>query len=174
MCSVRSRSGRSFTIEFSVLGVVSCYMVPRYIESLEYYTQHRHDSGITLNRLYTHKIYWRKLTTLWWASYQIRKIVVCACAGNAGNVFPATDFKETASKRSRYASQHVRDAHAEMHVGMANPQWRGERSRHSRRMRNPQFYISGKRSMASHTNCMWLCCALFCAGYIYFCVHLYC
>ena len=28
-----------------------------------------------------------------WASYQIRKIVGCACAGNAGNVFPATDFK---------------------------------------------------------------------------------
>ena len=28
-----------------------------------------------------------------WASYQIRKFVGCACARNAGNVFPATDFK---------------------------------------------------------------------------------
>ena len=28
-----------------------------------------------------------------WASYQIRKIAVCACAGNVRNVFPATDFK---------------------------------------------------------------------------------
>ena len=28
-----------------------------------------------------------------WASYQIRKSVGCACAGNAENVFPATDFK---------------------------------------------------------------------------------
>ena len=28
-----------------------------------------------------------------WASYQIRKIAGCACAGNVGNVFPATDFK---------------------------------------------------------------------------------
>ena len=27
------------------------------------------------------------------ASYQIRKIAVCACVGNAGNVFPTTDFK---------------------------------------------------------------------------------
>ena len=27
-----------------------------------------------------------------WASYQIRKIADCACAGNAGNVFPATYF----------------------------------------------------------------------------------
>ena len=28
-----------------------------------------------------------------WASYQIRKIANCACTGNAGNVFPDTDFK---------------------------------------------------------------------------------
>ena len=28
-----------------------------------------------------------------WASYQIRKIAGCACIGNAGNVFPATNFK---------------------------------------------------------------------------------
>ena len=26
--------------------------------------------------------------------------------------------------------------------------WRGKRSRHSRRMRNPQFYVSGKKTMA--------------------------
>ena len=31
-----------------------------------------------------------------------------------------------------------------MHVGIANPRWWGKRSRHSRRMRNPQFYVSGK------------------------------
>ena len=30
-----------------------------------------------------------------WASCQIRKIVVYACAGNAKNVFPATDFKKS-------------------------------------------------------------------------------
>ena len=29
-----------------------------------------------------------------WASCRIRKIMVCACAGNAGNIFPATEFKE--------------------------------------------------------------------------------
>ena len=28
-----------------------------------------------------------------WASYQIRKIAGCACAGNVGNGFPGTDFK---------------------------------------------------------------------------------
>ena len=36
-----------------------------------------------------------------------------------------------------------------MHVRIANPRWRGRRSRHSRRMRNPQFFVSGKRPMAS-------------------------
>ena len=39
----------------------------------------------------------------------------CACAGNAGNVFPAT-----AGKQSRHASRHVRDAHAVMHAWIAN------------------------------------------------------
>ena len=28
-----------------------------------------------------------------WIPYQIRKIAGCACAGNAGNIFSATDFK---------------------------------------------------------------------------------
>ena len=32
-----------------------------------------------------------KITT--WASYQIRKIAGCACAGNAGNVFPRRRFQ---------------------------------------------------------------------------------
>ena len=28
-----------------------------------------------------------------WIAYQIRKIADCACAENAANVFPTTDFK---------------------------------------------------------------------------------
>ena len=52
-----------------------------------------------------------------WASYQIRKIAGCACAGNAGSVFPAT-----LGQRSRHASRHVRNARAVMHAGIAN--WR--------------------------------------------------
>ena len=39
----------------------------------------------------------------------------CACAGNAGNVFPVTT-----GKRSRHASRHVRHARAMMHAGIAN------------------------------------------------------
>ena len=37
--------------------------------------------------------------------------------------------------------------HAVMHVRIANPRWQGKRLRHSRRMRNPQYYVYGKRSM---------------------------
>ena len=40
---------------------------------------------------------------------------VCACAGDAGNVFPIT-----AGERSRHASRHVRHARAVMHAGIAN------------------------------------------------------
>ena len=42
---------------------------------------------------------------------------------------------------------HVHDARAVMHVGFANSRLRGKRPRHSRRMRNTQFYVSGKRPM---------------------------
>ena len=72
---------------------------------------------------------WRKICITQWASYQIRKIVGCACTGNTGNVFPTT-----AGSRSRHASRHVRDVAVSFEVG-----WRGKRSRHSRRMRSPQF-----------------------------------
>ena len=52
-----------------------------------------------------------------WASCQIHRIAGCACVGNAGNVFPATDFKgKPPVWRSRHASRHVRDARAVMHV----------------------------------------------------------
>ena len=34
-----------------------------------------------------------------------------------------------------------------MHVGIASTRWQRKRSRYSRRMRNPQFYVSGKRPM---------------------------
>ena len=58
--------------------------------------------------------------------------------------------KEIASKPTRYASQHVRHARDMMHVGIANPRWRGKRFRHPRRMRNPQLYISSKRPMGNY------------------------
>ena len=59
-----------------------------------------------------------------WASYQIRKIAGCACAGNAGYIFSAT-----AGYRSWQASRHVRNARAVMHAGLISGllwrRWRG-------------------------------------------------
>ena len=75
--------------------------------------------------------------SLSWTFCHIRKIASCACAGNAGNVFPPPTSMETTCQRSRHASRHVRHTRAVMHVGIAYPRWRGKRSRHSRRMRNP-------------------------------------
>ena len=54
-----------------------------------------------------------------------------------------------------HSSRHVRDVRAAMHAGVANyigflwNRWWGKRSWHSRRMRNPQFYVSGLRLMWS-------------------------
>ena len=74
-----------------------------------------------------------------------RKLPVAHALGMPGMFSPPPTSKETASYRSQHASRHVRDARAVMHDGNANSQWRGKRYRHSRRMHNPQFYVSGKR-----------------------------
>ena len=79
------------------------------------------------------------------ASYQIRKIAGRACAGNTGNVLLATDFKGNGwlsipaciTARARCT---CRDACRGRYS-----RWRGKRSR---RMRNPQHYVSDKRHMA--------------------------
>ena len=45
-----------------------------------------------------------------------------------------------------------------MHVGIGSPRWRGKLSRHSRRIRNLQFYASGKRQMDGLTqHIQWHC-----------------
>ena len=49
--------------------------------------------------------------------------------------FPSTNFKG--------------NARAVMHVGISNLRWRGNCSRHSQLMRNPQFYVSGERPIAN-------------------------
>ena len=88
-----------------------------------------------------------------WASCQIRKIAGCACAGNARNVFPAPRVSDP-------------DMHHVTHVPWCMPgslnggflwsRWRGKRPRHSRRMRNLQFYVSGKSPWASSTEVNWI------------------
>ena len=77
-----------------------------------------------------------------WTSYQRRKIVGCSCTGNAGNFsLPprVSDPDVTRVPRCMLGS---------LTSGFLWSRWRGKRSRHSRRMRNPQFYVSGKRPIA--------------------------
>ena len=86
-----------------------------------------------------------------WASYPIRKIGGCACSGN---VFPTTYFKGNrklaipACITARAWCTYRNDA------GISNPRRWGKRSRHSRRMRNPQFYVFGKRLIVTALRCL--------------------
>ena len=65
--------------------------------------------------------------------------------------FPPIDFKgkPLVSDPGMHRVMHVRDARAVMHVGIANLRWRGKHSQHSRRMRNPQICVSGKRPIVT-------------------------
>ena len=69
-----------------------------------------------------------------------------------GTFPPPPTSKETASKRSRHASRNVRHPRAVMHAGIANPRWRRKRSR---RMRNPQYCVSGKRPIVMTDVLSW-------------------
>ena len=82
-----------------------------------------------------------------WASFQICKIAGCACAGNAGKVFPANGGLAIPTYITARVWRTHRDACRDTNVFLWS-RWRGKRSRHSRRMRNPKFYVSGKRPMA--------------------------
>ena len=43
---------------------------------------------------------------------------------------------------------------AVMYAAITNPRWREKRSRQSRRMRHPQFYVSGKGFMQMMNCCL--------------------
>ena len=78
-----------------------------------------------------------------WASYQIRTIAGFAWTGNAGTFSPPP----------RVSDPDMHYGTCVRHVPWCMPgsltsgfcRWRGKRSRHNRRLRNPQFYASGKR-----------------------------
>ena len=89
----------------------------------------------------------------WWPGSQMHlhygpltRYVKLRVAHAPGTFSPPPTSKETDSYRSQQASWHVRDACSMMHVGIASP--------HCRCMRNPQFYVSGKRLIGSRSvNC---------------------
>ena len=74
-----------------------------------------------------------------WASSQIRKIVGCACAGNAGNSFPPPWFSDPEMHHGTCVRHVPWCMPGSLTSGFLWRRWRGKRSRHSRRMRKPQF-----------------------------------
>ena len=82
-----------------------------------------------------------------WASYQMRKIAGCACAGNAGNVFPTPPVSDPNMHHGTCMTHVPWCMLGSLTSSFLWSWWRGKRSRHSRCMRNPQFYVSGKRPM---------------------------
>ena len=83
------------------------------------------------------------------ASYQIRKIAGCACAGNAGNVFPPPRVSDLDMHHGTIVTHVSWCISGSLTNGFLWNRWRGKRSRHSRRTRNPQFYVSGKRPIVT-------------------------
>ena len=83
--------------------------------------------------------------------YQIRKIAGCACAGNAWNVFPVIRGVSDPGVHHGTCVTHVPWCMpGELNSGFLGSWWRGKHSRHSWRMRNPQFCVSGMRPIGGH------------------------
>ena len=82
-----------------------------------------------------------------WASCQIRKIAGCACAGNAGKVSPPQRVSDPELHHSTCVVHVPWCMSGSLTSGFLWSQWRGKLSRHSRRMRNLQFCVSGDRPM---------------------------
>ena len=80
-----------------------------------------------------------------WASYQIRKITGCACAGNAGNVSLAPRVSDPDIHHGTCVTHVPWYMPGSLTSGFLWRRWRGKRSQYSRRMRNSHFYVSGKR-----------------------------
>ena len=82
-----------------------------------------------------------------WASCQIRKIVGCACVGNAGNVSPPPRISDPDMQHGTCVTHVPWCMTGSLTSGVLWSRWRAKRFRHSRCMRTPQFYVSGKRPM---------------------------
>ena len=105
--------------------------------------------AFTGNSNYT-KLYinlWSEVSLLYtWTSYQIRKLRVVHALGMPGTSSPQpTPWKLLVSDPDMHHGACVRTCRDACRI--ANPRWRGKRSRHSRRMRNPQSYVHDKRLM---------------------------
>ena len=78
------------------------------------------------------------------------KIAVCACAENAETFSPPPRVSDPDMHHGTCVTHVPWCMSGSLTSGFLCGRWREKRSRHSRRMRNPQFYVSGKRPMGLH------------------------
>ena len=88
-----------------------------------------------------------------WASCQIRHIAGCACAGNAENFSQPPRVSDLDMHHGTWVTHMPRCMPGSLTSGFLWSRWRGKRSRYSRCMWKPQFYVSSKRSMACFPLC---------------------
>ena len=84
-----------------------------------------------------------------WASHQLRKIAGCACAGNAGNVFPPPRVSDPDMHHGTCMTHVPGCMPGSLTRGFHRSRWWRKQSRHSRCMCNPHFYVSDKKPMAA-------------------------
>ena len=102
--------------------------------------------NFTLANSPTDVIYFTLVRTTTWASCQIRKIVVDA-PGMPGTFFLPPRVSDLDMHHGMCVTHVPWCMLGSLTSGCLWSQWRGKRSRHSWCMRNPQFYVSGKRPM---------------------------
>ena len=75
----------------SITFLIHCHIPWIYLPGSRFLTENIFTVSTWMNNYLHVKL--RNVITHPWASYQIRKIAGCACAGNAGNVFPRRRFQ---------------------------------------------------------------------------------
>ena len=90
-----------------------------------------------------------------WASYQKRKIAGWACAGNTRNVFPPPRVSDLDMYHDTCVPHVPWCIPGSLTSSFLWSRWQEKRSRNSRRMRNPQFYVSGKRLIVLANVFVW-------------------
>ena len=90
-----------------------------------------------------------------WASCQIRKIAGAHAPGMPGTFSPSPQVSYPDMHHGTCVTHVPWCMPGSLTSGFLWNRWRGKRSRHSRRMRNLQFYVSGKRPMVLDIRAFW-------------------
>ena len=106
-----------------------------------------------------------KVPVIWnalqWVCYQVRKLRVAHMLGMPGTFSPPPRVNDPDMHHGTCVTHVLWCMPGSLTRGFIWTRWRGKRSRHSRRMGNPQFYVSGKRPMVWRLHAVWKHCVLY-------------